>query len=246
MSRPVFVLAAAGQAGVGATVRLAGDEGRHASVVRRVRTGAEVELVDGRGRRVVGSVVGTDRTGLDVLVASTQTEPTSSPRLAVVQALAKGDRSELAVQMLTEVGADVIVPWAASRSVAVWRGDRADRGLARWRSTASEAAKQSRRARFPDVRPLATTVDVCALVRGAALGLVLHESAATALASVPLPATGDVVLVVGPEGGVAPDELAAFAQAGAVVARLGPTVLRTSTAGVAAAAAVLSRTGRWA
>ena len=241
--RPVFVLGQAGS--VGDILRLDGAEGRHA-VVRRVRVGEEVELVDGQGSRLVGQVVGVDGAGIDVLVVSVSVEPAVPPRLVVVQALAKGDRSELAVEVLTEVGADVIVPWAAARSVTVWRGDRAERGLRRWRTTAREAAKQSRRARFVDVRPLATTSEVASLLSAAALGVVLHESAEVPLSSLGVPADGDVVLVVGPEGGVATAELAVFADGGAAVAHLGPTVLRTSTAGVVGAAALLSRTSRWA
>jgi 16S rRNA (uracil1498-N3)-methyltransferase len=147
--------------------------------------------------------------------------------------------------VLTEVGVDAIVPWAAARSVTVWRGDRIERGLRRWRTAAREAAKQSRRARFVEVLPLATTSEVASLLGEAALSVVLHESAEVPLASLGIPSVGDVVLVVGPEGGVAPSELAAFADAGAAVAHLGPTVLRTSTAGVVAASALLSRTPRW-
>ena len=241
--RPVFVVEQAGSAGD--VVALRGAEGRHA-VVRRVRVGEEVELVDGQGSRLVGMVVGADGAGIDVSVVSVSVEPVVSPRLVVVQALAKGDRSELAVEMLTEVGVDVIVPWAAARSVTVWRGERAERGLRRWRTTAREAAKQSRRSQFVDVRPLATTAEVASLLGSAAPGVVLHESAEVPLSSVAVTASGDVVLVVGPEGGVDPAELTLFADAGAVVARLGPTVLRTSTAGVVGAAALLSRTPRWA
>jgi 16S rRNA (uracil1498-N3)-methyltransferase len=241
--RPVFVVEQAGT--VGDVVTLRGAEGRHA-VVRRVHVGEEVELVDGRGSRLVGTVVGADGAGIDVSIGSASIEPALSPRLVVVQALAKGDRSEWAVEMLTEVGVDVIVPWAAARSVTVWRGDRAEKGLRRWGTTAREAAKQSRRSRFVDVRPLATTAAVASLLGEAGLGVVLHESAEVPLSSVAVPPSGDIVLVVGPEGGVDPSELAIFADAGAAVARLGPTVLRTSTAGVVGAAALLSRTSRWA
>ena len=155
------------------------------------------------------------------------------------------DRGELAVEMLTEVGADVIVPWAASRSVAVWRGERAARSLAKWRRTAREAAKQSRRAWFPSVAELAQTSDVVRLLRDAALAVVLHEAGTQPLANLQVPAEGDVVVVVGPEGGISDEELEAFAAVGAEPVRLGRTVLRTSTAGVAAAAALLSRTSRW-
>jgi 16S rRNA (uracil1498-N3)-methyltransferase len=160
----------------------------------------------------------------------------------VVQALPKGDRGELAVELLTEIGVARIVPWAAARSVAVWRGDRAAKSLAKWQATAREAAKQARRAWFPEVTPLATTADIVALLAGTSLGLVLHEGATHAL---PVELPDSVVLVVGPEGGLAPEELEAFEAAGARPVRLGAEVLRTSTAGVAAVAALLSRTPRW-
>ena len=165
--------------------------------------------------------------------------------MVVVQALPKGDRGELAVEVLTEIGVARIVPWAAARSVAVWRGDRAAKSLARWRGTAREAAKQARRAWFPEVGELASTAEVVELLAGASLALVLHEEASEPLAAVDVPSVGTVVLVVGPEGGLAPDELAAFAEAGARTVRLGAEVLRTSTAGVAAVSALLARTERW-
>ena len=172
--------------------------------------------------------------------------PEPAPALVVVQALPKGDRGELAVEMLTEVGVARVVPWAAARSVAVWKGERAEKSLARWRATAREAAKQARRPWHPDVDPLATTADVVALLAGADLAVVLHEAAAEPLAAVEVPDAGTVVVVVGPEGGLTGDELAAFAEAGARSVRLGAEVLRTSTAGPAAVAALLSRTSRWA
>jgi 16S rRNA (uracil1498-N3)-methyltransferase len=151
----------------------------------------------------------------------------------------------VAVETLTEVGVDVVVPWAAERCVTQWRGERADRSLERWRTTAREAAKQSRRAWFPEVPGLASTADVVERLRTAALAVVLHESATEALATVDVPSAGDVVLVVGPEGGLSDAEVAAFGDVGAVAYRLGPTVLRTSTAGTAAAALLLGRTPRW-
>jgi 16S rRNA (uracil1498-N3)-methyltransferase len=171
--------------------------------------------------------------------------PRPSPDVVVVQALPKGDRGELAVELLTEIGVARIVPWAAARSVAVWRGDRVVKSLARWRGTAREAAKQARRSWFPEVADLATTADVVAILAGASLALVLHEEAASPFAALDVPAVGPVVLVVGPEGGIAPEELAAFTEAGALTVRLGAEVLRTSTAGVAAVSALLARTPRW-
>jgi 16S rRNA (uracil1498-N3)-methyltransferase len=249
MTLPVFWLPGL-DARPGATVRLDGDEGRHAVVVRRIRVGEQVVLTDGEGTRATCAVVGTGKSDLTAEVQAVEVEDVAGPRLGVVQAIAKGERAELAVEVLTEVGVDEIVPWAAARSVAVWRGDRAAKSLARWRSTAREAAKQARRSRFPVVTDPAGTAEVVALLEAADVGLVLHEEAGATLASVVDgldPAVGSVVLVVGPEGGIAPEELAAFTGVpGTTAVRLGPTVLRTSTAGVAAAAAVLARTPRWA
>jgi 16S rRNA (uracil1498-N3)-methyltransferase len=228
----------------GDTVAVEGTEAHHAVVVRRIAVGEPVSLTDGLGRVAVGSVSAATKARLDVLVDSVSEAPPPAPAFTVVQALPKGDRGELAVEVLTEVGVDRLVPWAASRSVAVWRGDRAAKGLAKWQATAREAAKQAHRAWFPTVDPLAGTADVTALLGAAPLALVLHEEATTTLADVEV--TGDVTLVVGPEGGIAPDELAAFEAAGARAVRLGPEVLRTSTAGLAAVAALLARTARWA
>jgi 16S rRNA (uracil1498-N3)-methyltransferase len=244
MTAPVFVVEPGALSG--SRVVLDGPEGRHAVSVRRLRVGEAVVLTDGRGTGAYGTVAaveGKDR--LEVDVTGTRTEPEPRPRITVVQALPKGDRGELAVETMTEVGVDAVVPWAAARCVTQWRGDRGAKALAKWRSTAREAGKQSRRLRFPDVDDLMTTRQVCGLLSGAAFAAVLHEEGAEPLAAAPLPDEGDIVLVVGPEGGVAPDELAAFAEAGAKPYRLGPSVLRTSTAGVAAGALLLGRTGRW-
>ncbi len=251
MTAPVFVvpaadLAAATAPGGTALVTVSGAEGRHAVAVRRLRSGEAVTLTDGEGTGADGTVAaaeGKDR--LVVTVTAHRAEPAPAPRLTVVQALPKGDRGELAVETMTEAGVDAVVPWAASRCVTRWRGDRGEKALAKWRATAREAGKQSRRLRFPDVTEAMTTAGVAGLLSGAAFAAVLHEEGAEPLAAAVLPATGDLVLVVGPEGGVAPEELAAFAAAGARPHRLGPSVLRTSTAGVAGAAVLLSRTGRW-
>jgi 16S rRNA (uracil1498-N3)-methyltransferase len=180
---------------------------------------------------------------LTLRVTARRTAPEPDPRLVVVQALPKGDRADLAVELLTELGVDEIVPWSASRSVAQWSGERGTRALAKWRRTAAEAAKQSRRARVPVVAELATTGRVAARVADAAAGLVLHEAADEALTALALPDHGEVIVIVGPEGGVSADELAAFGAARAV--RLGEPVLRTSTAGAAAVAVLSARLGRW-
>jgi len=256
MGAPVFVVDADVLAGavVGALVRLDGPEGRHAAAVRRLGVGEPVDLVDGRGGRLSGTVVAVhDRVELDVAVGAVTVEAEPVPRVVVVQALAKGERSELAVEMLTEVGVDVIVPWAAARCVTVWRGDKATRGVQHWRTACREAAKQSRRARFPHVPDLASTEEVVArLAHAGGRGLILDADARACLASTDLrvgsPAwipAAEVVLVVGPEGGLTTQEVERFVAVGAACVALGPTVLRTSTAGTAAAAVVLSRLGRW-
>ncbi|MFB7734757.1 16S rRNA (uracil(1498)-N(3))-methyltransferase [Streptomyces sp. NPDC056112] len=245
MTAPVFVVDELRS--IGTEFVLEGPEGRHAVSVKRLRPGEDVVLTDGRGLWIEGVVKAAE--GKDRLVvsdlASLVEEPPESPRITVVQALPKGDRGELAVETMTEVGVDAIVPWSASRCITQWKGDRGLKALGKWRATAREAGKQSRRVRFPEVADAATTKQVAALLAEADFAAVLHESGEERLATVELPAQGDIVLVVGPEGGVSPEELAQFSDAGAKAYVLGPTVLRTSTAGTAAAALLLGRTGRW-
>lgn len=242
MSGPLFVVGT--DRLVVGTVVLDGAEGRHAATVARIGVGESLVLTDGLGRRADAVVASTGKDRLDVRVAAVREDPPAQPRFVVVQALPKGDRGELAVEILTEVGVDVVVPWAASRCVTRWRDDRAVKALARWRTAARTAAKQARRTRFPEVTELASTPEVAARLRAAASGLVLHEAATEPLSGLEVPAAGDVVLVVGPEGGVSREELEVFAAAGAPPYRLGGTVLRTSTAGTAALAVLMSRT-RW-
>ncbi|MER7040860.1 16S rRNA (uracil(1498)-N(3))-methyltransferase [Streptomyces microflavus] len=247
MTAPVFVVE---RMPTGAEFVLEGPEGRHAVSVKRLQTGEEVVLTDGLGHWADGTVrtaEGKDRLTVAVRGA-VQEEPEPAPRITVVQALPKGDRGELAVETMTETGVDAIVPWQAARCITQWKGERGAKALTKWRSTAREAGKQSRRVRFPEVTEAMTTKQVAALLAGADFAGVLHEDRdhdSTPLATVELPATGTIVLVVGPEGGVSPQELAAFAEAGARPYRLGRSVLRTSTAGTAAAALLLGRTGRW-
>jgi 16S rRNA (uracil1498-N3)-methyltransferase len=229
----------------GDVVLLTGPEGRHAATVRRVQVGEAVDLADGRGTRARCTVVALGHDTVELRVRERVVEPAPSPWLVVAQGIAKGDRGELAVELATEVGVDEVLPWAAARCVVKWEGARGERALGRWRSTAREAGKQSRRARHPVV---GDPVDLEALVARAAAAttLVLHEEASVPLASVDLPADGEVLLVVGPEGGITDRELDALAAAGATAVRLGASVLRTSTAGAAAAAVVSARTARWA
>lgn len=245
MTAPVFVVEDF-TAGTDGRYVLDGSEGRHAVSVKRLHAGEDVVLTDGAGRWaqcVVLDTEGKDR--LVVRMDSVAEEPEESPRITVVQALPKGDRGELAVETMTETGVDAVVPWTASRCITQWKGDRGLKALAKWRATAREAGKQSRRVRFPEVADAASTKQVAALLAGADLAAVLHEEGSEPLATAELPTAGHIVLVVGPEGGVSPDELAVFAEAGAKPYRLGRSVLRTSTAGTAATALLLGRTGRW-
>ena len=246
MTLPLFLVdpSAVAAATVGAALVLDGPEGRHAATVRRIGVGEQVLLADGAGLRVVCAVEAVGRDELALRVLSVDCEPEPSPRFVLVQALAKGDRDEQAVEAATECGVDEVVPWQAARSIVQWRGERGEKARRKWETTVVAAAKQSRRARLPRVAELATTKTLTARVAGAGAAYVLHEDATRSLASQPLPADGDVLVVVGPEGGITPEEVAALEAAGAVTVRLGETVLRSSSAGPAALA-VLSALGRW-
>ena len=226
-------------------VTLSGPEGHHAAAVRRLRPGERADVSDGAGTIAECVVVSAGRDSVVLDVRSVREVPSPQPLITVVQALPKGDRGELAVELMTEVGVDSVVAWAAQRCVVRWQGERGARALGRWQSAAREAAKQSRRAWIPEVTGPATLADVTTRVSAAARAVVLEADAAEALSQLALPARGEIALVVGPEGGISPAERAALSAAGATEARLGPTVLRTSTAGAAAAAVLLTRTGRW-
>jgi 16S rRNA (uracil1498-N3)-methyltransferase len=227
------------------TVVLAGPEGRHAATVRRLAPGERVDLTDGAGLVAECVVTGAHTARLELAVRSRRREPRPEPVVAVAQALPKGDRGQLAVELMTEAGVDVIIPWAAERCVTRWQGERAERGLARWRVTAREAAKQARRAWLPDITPPVTTAALARQVAAAALAVLLDPAGPAPLSAAPLPRHGQILAIVGPEGGVSPAEQELLAAAGAVPASLGPTVLRTSSAGLVAASVLLSRCGRW-
>lgn len=233
---------------VGAHVVLDGAEGRHAATVKRLTVGERIVLSDGAGLRCDAEIAAVTANSVDARVLSVVAEPRPRPWLTVVQALAKGGgagRDERAVETMTEVGVDAIVPWQAGRSIARWDSARAAKGVERWRTTAREAAKQSRRSWIPQISDVEKTADVVARLRASSVvGVVLHEDAARPLSELRTD-VDEIVLIVGPEGGVADDELVAFGDAGATPCRLGPTVLRTSTAGTVAAAVLLANSGRW-
>jgi len=226
-----------------------GDAGFHAATVRRIRRGETLILGDGTGGLARCAVEETGRDGLRARVVDRWQTPPVTPPVTVVQALPKTERSELAIELATEAGADAFVAWRAARSVARWEGARAEKGLRRWRAVARAAAQQSRRAHIPPVDGVLSTETLTqrisdAVASGATV-LALHESATCRLTDLPLSHAKSVVLVVGPEGGISPEELVALTDAGAVAIRLGPTVLRTSTAAAVALGALGVLTPRW-
>lgn len=229
---------------VGTAIDLDGPEGRHAAVVKRIRAGERVLVADGRGRGVAATVLDADRTGLRVEVTEHLGAPQRSVRHTVAQALAKGDRAELAIAMLTEVGVTEVLPWQSARSIVKWTGERGEKSRTRWQATVREAAKQSRRLRVPEVAAAVTTKSLVARVREADLALVLHEDATRPLSEVDPPTAGEVLIIVGPEGGITPEELEQFTAAGASPVTISDGVLRTSTAGVVALGILRSGEGQ--
>lgn len=230
----------------GALAVVDGDEGFHAATVRRIRPGEELVLGDGAGGLARCVVERAGRDGLSARVLERWNVELARPALTVVQALPKSERSELAIELATEAGADAFLAWQAARCVAQWDRNRADKGLRRWRAVARSAARQSRRAHIPAVDGVLSTAALVDRIHAErALVLVLHESATDRLVDIPVAQADSLLLVVGPEGGIAPDEIAALTGAGAVAVRLGPTVLRTSTAAAVALGALGVLTSRW-
>ncbi|GAB6903576.1 16S rRNA (uracil(1498)-N(3))-methyltransferase [Kineosporia succinea] len=228
------------------TLVLDGDEGRHAAGVRRIRAGEEIELADGSGLVARCTVTAAGKAHLDLLVDELELTPEPVLRFGLVQALAKGGRDEMALETATEAGVDLVLPWQAARSVSRWEGPKVEKNSRRWATIAREAAKQSRRPRVPVVEPLRSTAALASRLAGADLALVLHEDAGRPLVGLDLPAAGEVLLVVGPEGGIGESELATLTAAGALPVRLGPEVLRTSSAGPLALGILAAASGRWA
>jgi 16S rRNA (uracil1498-N3)-methyltransferase len=243
-ARPPVFLAPAGDL-AGEVIVLSGPEGRHASTVRRLTPGERVDVTDGAGTLAECVVTRSGRDSLELAVRSRRVEPPPALAIVVAQAIPKGERGQLAVEMLTEAGADVVLAWQAERCVTRWQGERGQRGVDRWRATARESAKQARRARIPRVSGPEHTTAIARRAEAASLAILLDPDAPVPLTALPLPQAGEVLVAVGPEGGISPAEVRSLSAAGAVPAHLGPTVLRTSTAGVVATAILLSRCGRW-
>jgi 16S rRNA (uracil1498-N3)-methyltransferase len=234
---------------VGHVAVVDGDEGFHAANVRRIRPGEELDLSDGAGGLAHCVIEGVGKGTLTARVLDRRTVGRAVPAVTVVQALPKSDRSELAVELATEAGADALVAWQASRCVARWDGQaKLDKGLRRWRAVARAAARQARRAHIPAVSGVVSTTELVERIRDTTTTttLVLHESATRSLAETAVAHADSLMLIVGPEGGIADDEVSALSDAGAAIVRLGPTVLRTSTAAAVALGALGALTSRWA
>lgn len=252
MSLPVFIHADLSAARTGEAFSFSGPEARHAVTVKRMGEGERLELIDGTGIRLTLTITATSgKDSLEGMVESIATTPEPTPRVTVVQAIPKSERAELAVDLATQAGADEIIAWQADRCVAKWDGKKTPKAVAKWQAAADSAAKQSRRTRIPQVRGPLTTPQLLQELSGGRGGnpsgvptlLVLHEEATASIKDVPL--TGDVVLLVGPEGGIGDAELARLKEAGATPIKLGPQVLRTASAAMVALAAIGMRTERW-
>jgi 16S rRNA (uracil1498-N3)-methyltransferase len=255
VSNPVFFSGAGSLDHVvpGARYTLRGPEARHAVTVKRLAPGESVDIADGAGKRLTGTVVAASPAELTVECAALAVEEQPDIRLVLVQALAKGDRDELAVETATELGIDAVIPWQSERSIVRWKGERAAKAHAKWQSVVTAAAKQARRAWIPAVRAAVETPGLAAAVAAADLAVILHEDAVRPLRSVleawhgTEPGTGprEILLIVGPEGGISPREVTKLCDAGAVTALLGHHVLRSSTAGPAAVVLASDVFGRW-
>lgn len=255
MSHPVFFSGAGSldELVPGSRFVLQGPEARHAVTVKRLAPGESVDIADGAGKRLRGTVVSVSPAELTVECSALVTEDRPGIRLVLVQALAKGDRDELAVETATELGIDAVVPWQSERSIVRWKGERAAKAHAKWQSVVTAAAKQARRAWIPDVRAAVETPGLAAAVAASDLAVILHEDAVRPLRSVleswqssrPAAVPLEILLIVGPEGGISPREVTRLCDAGAVTALLGHHVLRSSTAGPAAVVLASDVLGRW-
>lgn len=243
MVAPLFYCSSLSAVEAGSEFRLDGDEGKHAANVRRMRVGEAIQLSDGLGVRVAGTVADVQPGVVIVKVVSVTHEKPSELQLTLVQALAKGDRDELAVQAATELGATKIIPWQADRSVSRWDGPKQEKGRIRWQTISTEAAKQSLRVFTPAVTPIVSTKELAKLVPEFDYMLVLDPTSNQSL--VELDVSGSVGIVVGPEGGIDNAELKLLEEAGAKRVHLGSGILRTSTAGMAAISYLVALGGHW-
>lgn len=245
MVEPMFSMALSAEVQTGSVIQLAGPEAKHAVAVRRMRAGESIQLSNGKGFRVRGEIQSIQSNVLQIKVLEAAQEIEPEIRLSLIQALAKGDRDELAIQAATELGVSSIVPWEADRSISRWIGLKEEKAVARWQTIVSEAAKQSLRSFTPQVQSPVSTKELVGLIASFDLVLVLDPTADLGLGSLEFANPQTLGIVVGPEGGISEDELDLLESAGAKRVRLGESILRTSTAGVAAISAVLAKSNLW-
>ena len=245
MVEPLFFAAIGKDTVSGSTFVLSGPEAKHAISVRRMLQGEAIAVSDGAGLKVRGTVTKVGKDTLEIIVSSTEALKAPAVQLHLAQALAKGDRDELAIQACTELGLQGVIPWQAERSISIWKDEKKVKGQTRWQTIVAEAAKQSLRAYVPFVEPVQNSQELVSKLAEFDLVLVLDPEADKSITQVTLPSSGSVALVVGPEGGMSEAELEAFAAAGFSSVRIGSGVLRTSTAGMAAVSFLQAKLGEW-
>jgi 16S rRNA (uracil1498-N3)-methyltransferase len=246
MVEPMFTATLSPEPREGDLFELKGGEAKHAISVRRMRVGEAIQLTDGRGLRVKGSIQSISGNALQLKISSVTKEASPTIQITLVQALAKGDRDELAVQAATELGISQVIPWESDRSVSRWIGIKEQKAVERWQTIATEASKQALRAWHPIVQSPIKGVQVADLVNNFDQVLVLDPTSKLGLGDFDLIRSGKLALVVGPEGGISESELQSLGQAGAGRVHLGESILRTSTAGIAAISGILALTDQWA
>ncbi|WP_269511036.1 16S rRNA (uracil(1498)-N(3))-methyltransferase [Corynebacterium faecium] len=217
---------------------LTGAEAKHAHV-KRIEPGERIMLIDGQGSTALTRVTSVGAGRVDGVVERQEFVPQPTPRVTVVQAVPKGERAELAVDLAVQAGADAIVPWISHRTIARWPANKQAKQVEKWRAQALSSAKQARRAWVPEVRDPVTTNQLSELLQERH-ALVLHEDATDSIRDVDF--GEDVWLIVGPEGGIGDDELEIL---GARPVKLGPDVLRTASAAFAGLCAIGALTSRW-
>jgi 16S rRNA (uracil1498-N3)-methyltransferase len=247
-----YILDELASTAVGEKVALVGAEGRHAATVSRVRVGESLKVGNGRGLMLSTSAITVEKDSVTLEVTSVEQYSPVTPRVILVQALAKNDRDERAIEACTELGIDAVIPWAAERSISRWEGPKVVKGRSRWTAIVREATKQSIRPFIPEILDYEKTSAVIRTLESSLI-LVLDPTGDVSLSDISLvqesPADVTVLpqsfaLVVGPEGGLTPAELSLFRASGARIVTLGHNILRTSTAGPAALAVLSSRLRR--
>ena len=245
MVEPLFISPIPSDTKAGSKIKIAGAEAKHAMSVRRLQVGEAISVSDGQGNKARGKVSQLSKDFLELDVESVESIERPKPQLILVQALAKGDRDEMAVQACTELGIQSVIPWQSERSVSIWKPEKQDKHRLRWQTIATEAAKQSLRPFIPEVEQVLATGELTERLKQFDLTLVLDPTSSTPLTSVSLLGHQSIAIVVGPEGGISPEELGQFRSAGLSLVGLGSGILRTSTAGVAVVSYLQATLGNW-